>query len=72
MICPYCHKDANAKEPYDEIVKFLRLHGNTVNLCNPGGREFHFPKFGRVQISDYCHYCDLQKLKDVANEHLDS
>jgi hypothetical protein len=52
----------SAKEPYDEITSLLVKHGCTVNLCNPGGREFHFP-FGRIQITDYCHYCDLDKMK---------
>ena len=63
MKCPYCNKESIDKVASDAITALLVKHGCTGNMCNPGGREFLFP-FGRVQVSDYCHHCDLEKLKD--------
>lgn len=63
LICPVCNRNMIAKEAYAAITRFLVENGCTVNLCNPGGREFHFPKIGRVQIHDYCHWCDIEKLQ---------
>ncbi len=60
--CPICERDMQSGEAYEAIAKFLVENRCTANLCNPGGREFHFPNIGRVQVSDYCHWCDLEKL----------
>jgi len=64
-LCPVCKKDMENKEPRAKIKNFLVKHGCTENMCNPGGREFHFPELGRIQISDYCPHCDLEKLESM-------
>ncbi len=67
-VCPICKKDRSSKEAYNAIVKFLIDNECTVNLMNPGGREFYFKSIGRVQISDMCHWCDINKLEEIKSQ----
>ena len=67
--CPYCKKDMSAKEPKEKAITLARKHGLMGEMCNPGGRSLIFP-FGTVHLSDYCNYCDFEKLKKEIQELL--
>lgn len=68
--CGKCDKDSLDEEPYEESVALLTKYNNSVNLMNPGGREFLVEFEGkkkRIQISDYCYHCDLNAIKKALN-----
>ena len=67
--CPCCKRNPMDPSPRNKIRELVKKYGCTGELCNPGGRELHFP-FGKVQLSDQCVWCDYETLHKAIVEHL--
>ena len=62
-VCPACGKNANDEVPKEWARILLKNAGLKSEHCNPGGRELT-GDFGRIQVFDYCSWCDYEIIKE--------
>lgn len=62
--CPCCHK-LESEFDMKSFRKECASMGLNGELVNPGGRQLRFSKTGDIwcQISDYCRWCDSEKIR---------
>ncbi len=66
MSCPVCGNNPNSPrspEIENQLRTLFRRRGGLMGeLCNPGGRALEFGDGTKIQLSDMCNVCDVNKL----------
>ena len=62
--CLDCGKNEQSKIAKQKILQIIKDHGGLLEEdINPGGREIILNSGDRIQIFDYCLWCDLETIK---------
>ena len=65
--CPVCGRDMEDKTPHQKAKELLS--GQVVSQrLSPGGRELCLKNGACIQLSEYCDWCDYEKIKRYFND----